>query len=70
MMRLCLFLGTPAGTAAHSHECTGVQRPRSRFALNYKLHFQFVSRQTLPYAFRALGIYNYFMTHLHPYRKT
>lgn len=72
MLKLCvcvLFLGTPGGTAAHSDECTGVQRPRLRFELNYKLHFQFVSRQTLPFAFRTLVIYNYYMTCLYPLKK-
>ncbi len=29
-----------------------------RFSLNNRLHFQFVSRQTLPYALRTLGIWN------------
>lgn len=66
-----LFLGTPGGTAAALAWMyrSATAEVKICFELNYKLHFRVVSRQTLPFAFRTLGIYNYYMTCLHPLLK-
>ncbi len=55
MTLLCASpIGAPARTAAYFYKCTNDWR----FSLNNKFHFRFVSRQTLQYAFRTLGIWN------------